>query len=139
MPINGMRNSALIIILGLTFVLITLTNLPVESHGDRRHLSQDRYTAIGKLLACGDVKTTTVTGILIREGLGCGFTEGIALSADVNNSLRILTREVFMNHTSSTESLNYTALGESLTCQDINPTSENAPTLRNLLGCQDVK
>lgn len=26
MPINGMRNSALIIILGLTFVLITLTN-----------------------------------------------------------------------------------------------------------------
>jgi hypothetical protein len=138
MPINGMRNSALIIILGLTFVLITLTNLPVESHGDRRHLSQDRYTAIGKLLACGDVKTTTVTGILIREGLGCGFTGGIALSANIDASLRTLTRELFMNHTSATRSLNYTALGESLTCEDINPISKNAPTFRILLSCQDV-
>jgi len=138
MPINGMRNNALTLILGLTFVLITLTNLPAESHEDRRHLPQDRYTTIGKLLSCGDVKTTTVTGILIREGLGCGFTGGIGLSADVNNSLRILTREAFMNHTSSTESLNYTALGESLTCEDINPTSENSSNLRNLLGCQHV-
>jgi hypothetical protein len=70
--------------------------------------------------------------------LSCGFSGGIALSADVNNSLHILTREAFMNHTSSTESLNYTALGESLTCHDINPTSGNAQTLTNLLGCQDV-
>jgi hypothetical protein len=125
MPINGMKNNALIIILGLTFVLITLTNLPAESHEDRRHLAQDTYTAIGKLLSCSDVKTTTVIGILILEGLGCGFTGGIALSANVNTSLSTLTRGLFMNHTSSTESLNYTALGESLTCEDINPISSS--------------
>ena len=133
-----MKELSFIIILGVTLVFTTLTNLPVESDEDRRHLSQDAYTVIGKLLACSDVKATTVTGILIREGLSCGFTGGIALSADVNNSLHILTREAFMNHTSSTESLNYTALGESLTCQDINRTSANAPTLINLLGCQNI-
>jgi hypothetical protein len=133
-----MKDNIFVIILGVTLVFTTLTILPTESYGDRQHLTQGTYTAIGKLLACSDVKATTVIGILIREGLGCGFTGGIGLSADVNNSLRILTRELFMNHTSSTESLNYTALGESLTCEDINPTSENASTLRNLLGCQDV-
>ena len=133
-----MKHNTFVITLGVILVFTTLTTLPVESHGDRRHLRQGTYTAIGKLLACSDVKATTVIGILIREGLCCGFIGDIALSADVDNSLHILTREAFMNRTSSTESLNYTALGESLTCQDINPTSANAPTLRNLLGCQDV-
>jgi hypothetical protein len=129
-------NNTFIIILGVTLGFITLTNLPVESHGDKRHLPQDTYTAIGKLLACSDVKAT-VSGILIREGLGCGFTGGIALSANIDTSLRALTRELFVNHTSSTESMNYTALGEALTCEDINATCEHATTLRNLLGCQD--
>jgi hypothetical protein len=131
-------NNIFVIILGVTLVFTTLTTLPIESHGDRRHLRQGTYTAIGKLLACSDVKATTVIGILIREGLCCGFTGDIALSADVDNSLHILTREAFMNRTSSTESLNYTALGESLTCQDINPTSENASTLEfiGLSGCK---
>ena len=136
MHIEDMRNDALIIILGVTLVFTTLTNPPTESHEDRRHLPHNRYTAIGKLLTCSDVKTTTVTGILIREGLGCAFTGGIALSANINTSLRALTREAFMNDTSSTESLNYTALGESLTCEDINATSEHAQTLRNLLDCE---
>jgi hypothetical protein len=45
----------------------------------------------------------------MRQGLGCGFTGGIALSANIEASLRALTREVFMNHTSSIQSLNYTA------------------------------
>ena len=107
-----MKHNTFFITLGVILVTTTLTNLPVETRGDRRHLPQDTYAAIGKLLTCSDVKATTVIGILIREGLGCGFTGGIALSADVNNSLHILTREAFMNHTSSTESLNYTALGE---------------------------
>ena len=95
------------------------------------------YTAIGKLLACSDIKATTVTGVLIREGLGCGFTGGIALSANMDASLSA-SREFFMNNTWSIQSLNYTALGESLTCQDVNPTTANAPTRRNLLGCQHV-
>src|SRR5919199_1349996 len=136
--INEMKDNIFVIILGVMLASTALTTLPIESHADRRQLPHGTYTAIGKLLACSNVKATTVIGILIREGLGCGFTGGIALSADVNNSLRILTREAFMNHTSSTGSLNYTALGESLTCQDINPTSANAPTLINLLGCHNV-
>ena len=136
--INEMKDNIFVIILGVTLTSTALTTLPIESHADRRQLPHGAYTAIGKLLACSDVKATTVIGILIREGLGCGFTGGIALSADVNNSLHILTREAFMNHTLSTESLNYTALGESLTCQDINRTSANAPTLINLLGCHNV-
>jgi hypothetical protein len=136
-----MTNNTFIIILGFTFIFTILTNLPVESHADRRHLPQDTYTAIGKLLTCDDVSATSVNGIHIREGLGCNSTGGIAVSANpgiADNSLSTLTRERFMNHTSSTQSLNYSALGESLTCQDINPTSENAPSLRNLLGCQNV-
>jgi hypothetical protein len=136
--INEMKDNIFVIILGVMLASTALTTLTIESHADRRQLPHGTYTAIGKLLACSDVKATTVIGILIREGLGCGFTGGIALSADVNNSLHILTREAFMNHTSSTESLNYTALGESLTCQDINRTSANAPTLINLLGCQNI-
>jgi hypothetical protein len=99
---------------------------------------QNTYTVIGKLVTCDDLNAASVTAILIREGLGCGPTEGLALSADVDNSLRNLTRELFMNHTSSNQSLNYTALGESLTCEDINPTSGNALALRNLLRCQGV-
>ena len=55
------------------------------------------------------MKATTVTGILIREDLGCGFTGGIVLFANIDASLPALTREVFMNHTSSIQSLNYTA------------------------------
>ena len=102
-------NNTFVIILGLVLVLTTLTTLPVESHGDRPRLPQYTYAAIGKLLTCSDVKATTVTGILMRQGLGCGFTGGIALSANIEASLRALTREVFMNHTSSIQSLNYTA------------------------------
>ena len=88
-----------------------------------------------------DVSATSVNGIHIREGLSCNSSGGIAVSANpgiADNSLRTLTRERFMNHTSSTESLNYTALGESLTCKDINPESEHGSTLMKALGCGNV-
>ena len=65
----------------------------------RRHLPEYTYIAIGKLLACSDIMATTVTGVLIREGLSSGFTRGIALSANMDASLRALTREFFMNNT----------------------------------------
>jgi hypothetical protein len=93
-----MKHNTFFITLGVILVSTTLTNLPVETHGDRRNLPQDTYVAIGKLLTCSDVKATTVIGILIREGLGCGFTGGIALSADVNNSLHILTRSFYESY-----------------------------------------
>jgi hypothetical protein len=141
MCINDMTNSTFIIILGFTLIFTALTNIPTESHEDRRHLSQDTYTAIGKLLTCDDASATSVNGIHIRDALGCNSTGGIAVSANpgiADNSLRTLTRERFMNHNSSTESLNYTALGESLTCNDINPTSEHGSSLMKVLGCDNV-
>ncbi len=134
-----MTNSTFIIILGFTLIFTALTNIPTESHGDRRHqLTQDTYAAIGKLLTCSDVKTTSINGMLIRDGLGCGSSGGIAVSANLDNSLRTITKELLMNRSSdnpesSTQSLNYTALGESLTCQDIDPASENSRTLMKLL------
>jgi hypothetical protein len=134
-----MTNNTFIIILG---VIVLFTSFLTESHGDRQHVPQDTYTAIGKLLTCDDVKATTFIGMLIREGLDCSSTGGITLSADVENSLRTSMRDLFRNHTydnpesSSTQSLNDTALGELLTCDDINPTYSNALKLLDLLDCQ---
>ena len=85
--INEMKDNIFVIILGVMLASTALTTLPIESHADRRQLPHGTYTAIGKLLACSDVKATTVIGILIREGLGCGFTGGIALSANMDASL----------------------------------------------------
>ena len=139
-----MTNNTSIIILGVILVFTTLTNFPTESHGDRRHVPQDTYAAIGKLLTCDDVKASSFFGMLIRETLDCSSTGGITLSADVENSLRTSMRDLFRNHTSdnpessSSQSLNDTALGELLTCDDINPKSEHGPTLMNMLGCQDI-
>jgi hypothetical protein len=140
-----MTNNTSIIILGVILVFTTLTNFPTESHEDRRHVPHDTYAAIGKLLTCDDVKASSFFGMLIRETLDCSSTTGgITLSADVENSLRISMRDLFRNHTSdnpessSNQSLNYTALAELLTCDDINPKSEHGPTLMNMLGCQDI-
>jgi hypothetical protein len=139
-----MTNNTAIIILCVILIFTTLTNFCTESHADRRHVPQDRYAAIGKLLTCDDVKATSFFGMLIRETLDCSTAGGITLSADVENSLRTSMRDLFRNHTSdnpessSTQSLNDTALGELLTCDDINPKSEHSPTLMNMLGCRDV-
>ena len=86
-----MTNNTAIIILCVILVFTTLTN----SHGDRRHVSQDRYAAIGKLLTCDDVKATSFFGMLIRETLDCSTAGGITLYADVENSLRTSMRGPF--------------------------------------------
>ena len=142
MYINDMTKNAVFIIFGFTLVLITLTNFPLESREGRRQLPQGTYTAIGKLLTCEDVDATLFGGMFIRAGLGCAATEGtsVSLSDTVNNAFRASLRELFMNHTtanltSSTQSLNYTALGEAFTCEDINSASAHGPSLMKLLGC----
>ncbi len=139
-----MTNNTSIVILCVILVFTALTIFPTESHGDKRHVSQDTHAAIGKLLTCDDVKATSFFGMLIRETLDCSSAGGITLSTDVENSLRTSMRDLFRNHTSdnpqssSTQSLNDTALGELLTCDDINPKSEHSQTLMNMLGCQDI-
>ena len=62
-----MTNNTAIIILCVILVFTTLTNFRTESHGDRRHVPQDTYAAIGKLLTCDDVKATSFLGCLYED------------------------------------------------------------------------
>ena len=119
------NNNTFLIILAFVLIFATLTNLPVESQEDRRQLPLSTYNAIGKLLTCNDINSTSENAIFIRESLGCTSTSGsddTAISTDI----------------SPIHSLNYTTLAQLLSCQDINPTSGNARILMKLLSCQDV-
>jgi hypothetical protein len=80
-----MTNNIIVIILGFTLVFTTLINLPSESYGDRRHLSQDTYTAIGKLLTCDDVNADSVNSENILDRLGCSNASD-SMTNDTNNS-----------------------------------------------------
>ena len=120
------KRNLLTIIVGIALIFITLTNLPNMSQEDRRHLPLSTYTAIGKLLTCEDLITNPIRADIERVKCVPG-TAALDTSSIINGSLF-----------SSSGGLNYTSIGESLTCDDVNATSSNGPVIMKLLGCQNV-
>jgi len=120
------KRNVLTIIVGFALIFITLTNLPNMSQEDRRHLPPSTYTAIGKLLTCEDLITNPIRADIERVKCVPG-TAALDTSSIINGSLF-----------SSSGGLNYTSIGESLTCDDVNATSSNGPVIMKLLGCQNV-
>jgi hypothetical protein len=120
------KRNVLTIIVGIALIFITLTNLPNMSQEDRRHLPLSTYTAIGKLLTCEDLITNPIRADIERVKCVPG-TAALDTSSIINESLF-----------SSSGGLNYTSIGESLTCGDVNATSSNGPAIMKLLGCQNV-
>ena len=124
--INMKKRNVLTIIVGIALIFITLTNLPNMSQEDRRHLPLSTYTAIGKLLTCEDLITNPIRADIERVKCVPG-TAALDTSSIINESLF-----------SSSGGLNYTSIGESLTCGDVNATSSNGPAIMKLLGCQNM-
>jgi hypothetical protein len=120
------KRDVLVSIVGIALIFIMLTNLPNMSQEDRRHLPLSTYTAIGKLLTCEDLITNPIRADI--ERVKCGpSTAALDTSSIINGSLF-----------SSSGGLNYTSIGESLTCGDVNATSSNGPAILKLLDCQNV-